>query len=811
MTQGISGTLLLDPQTIADPYPLYRRLRGEAPVWEISGTGLFTVSTFELLAEAAGRVEDFSSNIQCLLYRDETGLPCRLPFGDAGVQALATADPPAHALHRNTVFPELVAKRMAQLEPDVVDIANGCVTRALDGETVEFMTVIGNVVPITMISRLIGFHESNLDQLLRAAFDSTAMLGSTLTLDELLELIDRSGEIQAWIADQLSIAMQEPGDDLLGAVARGVGAGVFDNFEAGGILHTLLSAGGESTASLLGNAVRILAEHQELQEHLRHHPEQIPTFVEEALRLEPPFRYHMRSVPKDTTLGGVDIPAGSTVLLLWGAANRDPVEFERPDEVVLDRQAPRHHVSFGRGIHHCVGAHLARIEARNVLTVLLERTSSITVDLDHAPRWVNSLMVRRHERLPVRLVPSREAPSTDDARVDTFDSAMAGDVRDPYPDFVQLREHSPVIREESIFEGAAASYVVYRHADVTRVLRDHETFSSAVILEGMGEVWGRKIIVGMDPPEHHRHRALVSVAFRQRTLARWENSLVGRVVDELIDQFIDHGRTNLVDEYTFPFPAKVISGVLGLPEQDYRQFQQWAVGIINVSRDWERGVQCSSELRDYLAGIVDERRQDPRADLVTDLVTSELDGEKLDEEEIFSFLRMLLPAGIETTYRSSGNLLYLLLTHPEQLEAVRADRSLIPQAIEEGLRYESPVLLTLRVTTKDTSISDIEIPAGTVVSSVLGSANRDPNAYDNPEAFDIFRDPKQHVSFGTGPHVCLGMHLARMETRVALNALFDRLPNLRLDEDEAQRVDPHIRGDMLFRSPTSLPVMWDRV
>jgi cytochrome P450 len=179
---------------------------------------------------------------------------------------------------------------------------------------------------------------------------------------------------------------------------------VFGDIEATGILHTLLSAGGESTTSLLGNAVRILAENPDLQERLRRNPEQIPTFVEEALRLEPPFRYHMRSVPKDTTLGGVDIPAGATVLLLWGAGNRDAAEFERPDEIDLQRPVPRLHMAFGRGIHHCVGAPLARVEARNVLTVLLERTSSITLDPEHPPQWVNSLMVRRHEQLPVRLI-----------------------------------------------------------------------------------------------------------------------------------------------------------------------------------------------------------------------------------------------------------------------------------------------------------------------------------------------------------------------------------------------------------------------
>jgi cytochrome P450 len=404
MTQGISATLLLDPKVIDDPYPFYRQLHAQAPVWEISDTGLFAVSTFELVAEAAGRVEDFSSNINFLLYRDDAGLPCRLPFGDAGAQALATADPPMHALHRSTVFPELVAKRMAELEPDIVGITNRCVTRALESGAAEFMTEIGNVVPITMISRLIGFRDANIDQLLSAAFDSTAMLGSTLSLDELMKLISRIGEIQTWLADQLATAAKQPGDDLLGAVARGVQGGVFGDFEATAILHTLLSAGGESTTSLLGNAVRLLAEHRDLQEHLRQQPEEVPMFVEEALRLEPPFRYHMRFVPKNTTLGAVDIPAGATVLLLWGAANRDTAVFEPPDEIDLQRPVPRRHVAFGRGIHHCVGAPLARIEARIVLAVLLERTSSITLDPEHAPRWANSLMVRRHEELPVRLV-----------------------------------------------------------------------------------------------------------------------------------------------------------------------------------------------------------------------------------------------------------------------------------------------------------------------------------------------------------------------------------------------------------------------
>jgi cytochrome P450 family 144 len=403
VANGISATDLLASAVIAEPYRFYDELRSDAPVWEVPGTGIFTVASFDLLAEAAGRVEDFSSNINCLLYRDENGMPCRLPFGDAGVQALATADPPVHALHRGTVFPELVAKRMAMLEPDIVDTAEKCITPALDADSVDFMAAIGNVVPITMINRLIGFYDSDLNQLLEAAFDSTAMLGSTLTYDELMALISRSAEIQVWVTEQLSSAMRDPADDLLGAVAQGVTNGALSTTEAIVILHTLLSAGGESTTSLLGNAVRILAEHRDVQDQLRENPELIPLFVEEALRLEPPFRYHMRFASRSTSLGGVEISGGSTILLLWGAANRDPAKFDRQEMVDMTREVPRRHVAFGRGIHHCVGAPLARVEARNVLSVLLARTSDITLDPERPPKWTNSLMVRRHEELAVRL------------------------------------------------------------------------------------------------------------------------------------------------------------------------------------------------------------------------------------------------------------------------------------------------------------------------------------------------------------------------------------------------------------------------
>jgi cytochrome P450 len=200
--------------------------------------------------------------------------------------------------------------------------------------------------------------------------------------------------------------------------------------------------------------------------------------------------------------------------------------------------------------------------------------------------------------------------------------------------------------------------------------------------------------------------------------------------------------------------------------------------------------------------VVAERRAAPKEDVISDLVTAEVEGEKLTDEAIYSFLRLLLPAGAETTYRSSGNLLFLLLTHPDQLDAVRNDRSLLPQAIEEALRLEPPLLSINRTTTCEVEIAGITIGPGESISPHIGSANHDETRWDHAEQFDIFRPAIPHIAFAHGPHMCLGMHLARLETRALVSRVLDRLPDLALHPGDS---DPHIRGQV-FRSPTALPV-----
>jgi cytochrome P450 len=386
---------------------------------------------------------------------------------------------------------------------------------------------------------------------------------------------------------------------------------------------------------------------------------------------------------------------------------------------------------------------------------------------------------------------------------------VSGDIRDPYPRMHELRRQSPVHSGPiDLGDGAPPAdphrpppITVLGFDEVVQVLRDNETYSSGIYEGVIGQVMGRTILQ-MDEPEHRVARAMVSPSFRSKVLAHWEESLVTVVVNELIDTFIDRGRADLVREVTFNFPAQVIAHILGLPRADYPSFQRWALELTSVTANWERGIAASASLRDYFAGVMAERRVTPGDDLISDLVRVEVDGAMLHDEEIYSFLRLLLPAGVETTYRATGNLLCALLRDRTQFEALFADRSLFPQAFEESLRWEPPVTVILRRATRDAELAGVTVGAGADVALLLGAANRDEGRYVDPDRYDMFRPARQHLGFGFGVHVCLGMHLARMESRIALNTLFDRLGPFALDP-AAQA--PHIEG-LAFRSPLSLPV-----
>lgn len=391
---------------------------------------------------------------------------------------------------------------------------------------------------------------------------------------------------------------------------------------------------------------------------------------------------------------------------------------------------------------------------------------------------------------------------------------VAGDVRDPYPFFHAMREEAPA---STMNVGAEMGQTVDPNAPklppvttvtsyelVQEVLTDSERFSSKGYELIMGPVMGHTILE-MDAPEHPRHRQLAARAFRTRILEKWRADLIESSVQEMLDKVVPNGKADLVPDLTFPLPLKVISRILGLPDEDWAKFHQWSLELISVAVDYNRALAVSKTLADYFHRFIVERRKEPRDDLISQLVSAEVDGHTLSDEEIYSFLRLLLPAGAETTYRSSGNLLFGLLSNPDQLAAVRDDRSLIPQAIEEGLRWEPPLTFIQRMATCATTLGGVDVPEGAMVAVGLGAANRDPARYPDPDEFNIFRDARQHISFGHGPHLCLGMHLARLETRSMLEAVLDRMPNIRLDPAAD---DPHIHG-LAFRSPTALPVLFD--
>lgn len=403
-----------------------------------------------------------------------------------------------------------------------------------------------------------------------------------------------------------------------------------------------------------------------------------------------------------------------------------------------------------------------------------------------------------------------------------FSAAMGAGIDDPHSMIAELRRTTPVLEADfrsmmGMMGGGALgdeggtgafldqiehSVVVFSFDLVQEVLRDGEVYSSTLYEHLMGPLMGHSILE-MDEPEHHGYRALVQQAFSRRAMERWEAESVRPVCDALIDAFIADGRADLVRQFTFYFPINVIASLLGLPPADLPRFHRLAVELISGSFDREVGVQASEELVDYFGSVLEHRRRVPADDLISLLAGAELDGRRLDDEEIYSFLRLLLPAGAETTFRSSGNLLFGLLSDPSQLAAVREDRSLLSKAIEEGIRWEPPLTSIMRCTTRPTTLGGVDLPAGAVVIAHMGSANRDESRWDDADRFDLFRPQQQHLSFAFGPHMCLGMHLARMETRVAVEALLDRLDDLTLAPDPDD--PPRITG-LGFRSPTSLPV-----
>jgi cytochrome P450 len=344
--------------------------------------------------------------------------------------------------------------------------------------------------------------------------------------------------------------------------------------------------------------------------------------------------------------------------------------------------------------------------------------------------------------------------------IELFGGTMLSPVRDPYAVYRRLRREAPVLLVQGIL---GEDYLVTRHDDVRTILTDPERFSSRGNARSIGLVMGRTILE-MEGKEHLRHRNLVTPFFGPSAVRGGLDATIERIAHALVDEFAAAGHADLVPQFTFTFPLRVICGVIGIPVDDYAAFHRWAIDLISVGDDPPRGFAAAERIVEYLRPILADRRREPRSDLLSKLAHAEVEGQRLGDEEVLSFLRLLLPAGAETTYRLIGSMLYALLTHPDALAGV-------------------------------------EIPAGHLVSAALGSANRDERRHRDPDRFDLHRAADEHLAFGFGQHFCAGSHLARAEARIAVGALLDRLPNLRLAPGEASTM-----LGLAFRSPDRLPV-----
>jgi cytochrome P450 family 144 len=396
---GRLGIELFHDQFVQDPYPLYQRMLAKGPVHQIGDSGFYAVCSWDAVNAAIARPEDFSSNLTATMMYQPGDTVAAFEVGVLGgeTQALATADDPAHAVHRKALLPQLAAKRIRAFEPFIAATADRLWNANLRDGHIEWMSAMANRLPMMIVGRIIGVPDDDIDRLVRWGYSATQVVEGLVNHEQLTAAGIAVMELGGYITDQFRQAATNPQDNLLGDLATACAKGELADLTALAMMITLFSAGGESTASLIGSAAWVLSTRPDIQRQVRDQPELLGAFLEEVLRYEPPFRGHYRHVVGDTTLCGVDLKAGARLLLLWGAANRDPSHFDDPNRFRLDRSSGKGHITFGKGAHFCVGAALARLEAQIVLGQLLERTSKI--EAAETGRWLPSLLVRRLECL----------------------------------------------------------------------------------------------------------------------------------------------------------------------------------------------------------------------------------------------------------------------------------------------------------------------------------------------------------------------------------------------------------------------------
>jgi cytochrome P450 len=375
----------------------------------------------------------------------------------------------------------------------------------------------------------------------------------------------------------------------------------------------------------------------------------------------------------------------------------------------------------------------------------------------------------------------------------------------PYPHFPALLDGPP--RRLDLY---MPTTLIARYEDVVTVLHDHERFTvrrpETPFRERIDPFGGAPTILTADPPVHSRLRKLVSKAFTPRRVRELEPR-VRQITGELLSHARDSSEVEAMAALANPLPVIVIAEMLGVSADDHTQFKQWSNDMISsfgqdmASGPSAAGIAARDELRRYLAEAIKQRSANPADDLISALVTAREEADALSENELLAFVVLLLLAGNETTTNLIGNGLLALCRHRDQQDRLRENRELIPSAIEEMLRYDPPVQMTLRMPTAATNVGGTDIPAGSLAFILLAAANRDPAHFPNPEQFDVARNPNEHVSFGEGIHFCLGAPLARLEGAIAIESMLQKFPRLELADPSAKL---QYRGSMALRGLSEL-------
>ncbi|MFE5837785.1 cytochrome P450 [Arthrobacter sp. NPDC056493] len=373
----------------------------------------------------------------------------------------------------------------------------------------------------------------------------------------------------------------------------------------------------------------------------------------------------------------------------------------------------------------------------------------------------------------------------------------------PFPHYERMRESAPVFHDEQ-----SGTWHVFRYDDVQRVLSEHGTFSSRMGGDDpseTGQLFAASLITA-DPPRHRQLRSLVTQAFTPRAVEALAPR-ISALTEELLDGIAPKGSADLIEELAYPLPVIVIAELMGIPAEDRDRFKTWSDVIVSQTQTGARTADHSTtnrEMTEYFLALIEHRRRQPGNDLISNLLLAEIEGQKLSVPELLGFCSLLLVAGNETTTNLIGNAVLCFTEAPGAMERLRAEAPLLPQAIEEVLRYRSPVQSMYRVAAADTTVGDTRIPAGAPLVAWIGSANRDGRQFERPEQFDAGRAPNRHLAFGHGIHFCLGAPLARLEARIALQGILDRLPELSLTPGaHLERMDSTI-----VYGVKELPVSW---